>query len=414
MVGAGVLGLPAALAVLGWAGGILFLIFSFWVSWHTYKLLVYMHEVPDLDCKAGNGIRRLDRYDQLAEYVFGPKRGKAILLPFQMAVLVGIAVTYNVVGGDNLAAFAGAVSPVGPVMGGWAYYIMFGGLQLLLSMLPSFDDLRMVSLLGALMSLAYCTIAVAMSATVNPGTSVNYSPALVHKAPVKRVMDVFNALTTVFFAYGGHNVALEIQATIPCGGTHPSSTVSTMMKGVNVTFLLTGLCYFGVSIVGFWAFGTAVSENVLMAFAHGPTHWVVSMAQMMVVIHVASAYQVYTQPVFSLLEARIQRARGGVEVPVHWRCCLRLVYVGLIALVAILVPFFGALMGLIGAIAITPTTFLLPPLLWVLLKQPNKWGLEWSINWALVWITGLLGVLGTVGSIYSIADSWSTFKLFAN
>eukprot|EP00878_Enallax_costatus_P009298 GHUV01009718.1.p1 GENE.GHUV01009718.1~~GHUV01009718.1.p1 ORF type:complete len:332 (+),score=46.62 GHUV01009718.1:660-1655(+) len=331
-----------------------------------------------------------------------------------MAVLVGIAVTYNVVGGDNLAAFAGAVSPVGPVMGGWAYYIMFGGLQLLLSMLPSFDDLRMVSLLGALMSLAYCTIAVAMSATVNPGTSVNYSPALVHKAPVKRVMDVFNALTTVFFAYGGHNVALEIQATIPCGGTHPSSTVSTMMKGVNVTFLLTGLCYFGVSIVGFWAFGTAVSENVLMAFAHGPTHWVVSMAQMMVVIHVASAYQVYTQPVFSLLEARIQRARGGVEVPVHWRCCLRLVYVGLIALVAILVPFFGALMGLIGAIAITPTTFLLPPLLWVLLKQPNKWGLEWSINWALVWITGLLGVLGTVGSIYSIADSWSTFKLFAN
>jgi hypothetical protein len=29
-----------------------------------------MHEVPDLDSKTG-GIRRLDRYDQLAEYVFG-------------------------------------------------------------------------------------------------------------------------------------------------------------------------------------------------------------------------------------------------------------------------------------------------------------------------------------------------------
>ena len=39
-------------------------------SWHTYRLLVYMHEVPDLSSKAG-GIRRLDRYDQLAEYVFG-------------------------------------------------------------------------------------------------------------------------------------------------------------------------------------------------------------------------------------------------------------------------------------------------------------------------------------------------------
>lgn len=55
-------------------------------------------------------------------------------MPFQMAVLVGIAITYNVVGGDNLAAFAGAVSTAGPVVGNWAYYIMFGGLQLILSL----------------------------------------------------------------------------------------------------------------------------------------------------------------------------------------------------------------------------------------------------------------------------------------
>jgi hypothetical protein len=30
-------------------------------SWYTYLLLARMHEVPDLDNKAGNGIRRLDR-----------------------------------------------------------------------------------------------------------------------------------------------------------------------------------------------------------------------------------------------------------------------------------------------------------------------------------------------------------------
>jgi hypothetical protein len=39
-------------------------------SWHTYKLLVLMHEVPDLASKRG-GIRRLDRYDQLAAYILG-------------------------------------------------------------------------------------------------------------------------------------------------------------------------------------------------------------------------------------------------------------------------------------------------------------------------------------------------------
>jgi len=39
-------------------------------SWYTYRLLSYMHEVPDLGSKLG-GIKRLDRYDQLAEYVWG-------------------------------------------------------------------------------------------------------------------------------------------------------------------------------------------------------------------------------------------------------------------------------------------------------------------------------------------------------
>ncbi len=72
------------------------------------------------------------------------------------------------------------------------------------------------------------------------------------------------------------------------------------------------------------------------------------------------------------------------------------------------------LQGLIGAIAVTPTTFLLPPLLWVVMKQPRRWGLDWIVNWALVWITGLLGVLGAIGSVYIIVRSWSSFSLFAN
>jgi hypothetical protein len=56
----------------------------------------------------------------------------------------------------------------------------------------------------------------------------------------------------------------------------------------------------------------------------------------------------------------------------------------------------GALMGLIGAIAVTPTTFLLPPLFWIMFKQPPKWGLEWSINALLVVVTAILGVIGMV------------------
>jgi hypothetical protein len=47
-----------------------------------------------------------------------------------------------------------------------------------------------------------------------------------------------------------------------------------------------------VSLLGFRAFGTSVGDNVLLAFEQGPTHWVVTMANAMVVVHVAAAYQV--------------------------------------------------------------------------------------------------------------------------
>jgi hypothetical protein len=93
------------------------------------------------------------------------------------------------------------------------------------------------------MSAAYCTIAIVMSGTVRPGPNVNYQPAAVARSPIERIMGVFNAMTTVFFAYGGHNVALEIQATIPSKSKTPnmySSTVPAMMRGVNVTFVITG------------------------------------------------------------------------------------------------------------------------------------------------------------------------------
>lgn len=93
------------------------------------------------------------------------------------------------------------------------------------------------------MSAAYCAIAIVMSATVRPGPHVNYNPAMVPQSQFERTMGVFNAMTTVFFAYGGHNVALEIQATIPSDSQTPNmhtSTVPAMMRGVNVTFLITG------------------------------------------------------------------------------------------------------------------------------------------------------------------------------
>jgi hypothetical protein len=69
--------------------------------------------------------------------------------------------------------------------------------------IPGFTELSIVSLLGALMSVAYCTIAVAMSGTVQPPHgSVNYEPLAFERSGLERTMGIFNALTSILFAYG--------------------------------------------------------------------------------------------------------------------------------------------------------------------------------------------------------------------
>jgi hypothetical protein len=68
----------------------------------------------------------------------------------------------------------------------------------------------------------------------------------------------------VAFAYAGHNVVLEIQATIPSTPEQPSK--KPMWKGVVVAYnTVVALCYFAVAFTGYYAFGNSVAPNILIS-----------------------------------------------------------------------------------------------------------------------------------------------------
>ena len=76
-------------------------------------------------------------------------------------------------------------------------------------------------------------------------------------------------------------------------------------------------------------------------------------------------------------------------------------------------PIRADLMGLFGAIAITPTTFLLPSLLWILWAKPPRFGLVWSLNALVVAVTAAIGVMGAIASVYSIIQNARSYHLLA-
>ena len=74
----------------------------------------------------------------------------------------------------------------------------------------------------------------------------------------------------------------------------------------------------------------------------------------------------FAQPVFKILEDWVKQKFGrAADKLIAVRLIIRSSGVLITAGVAMLLPFFSDLMGLIGAIAFTPITFVLPSLFWL-------------------------------------------------
>ena len=133
---------------------------------------------------------------------------------------------------------------------------------------------------------SYSTIA--WGASVDKGVQNDVDYHYKAKSTAGKVFNFFSALGDVAFAYAGHNVVLEIQATIPSTPEKPSK--GPMWRGVIVAYIIVALCYFPVALVGYWIFGNKVEDNILITLEKPA--WLIAMANMFVVIHVIGSYQV--------------------------------------------------------------------------------------------------------------------------
>ncbi|WCJ38685.1 Transmembrane amino acid transporter family protein [Euphorbia peplus] len=398
MVGAGVLSLPYAMASLGWGPGVVILLLSWIITLYTLWQMVEMHEmVPG---------KRFDRYHELGQHAFGEKLGLWIVVPQQLIVEVGVNIVYMVTGGKSLKKFHDVVCPNCQEIRTTYFIMIFACSHFVLSHLPNFNSITVVSLAAAVMSLSYSTIA--WAATLHRGAPVDVDYGNKASTRTGAVFNFLSALGDVAFAYAGHNVVLEIQATIPSTPEVPSKI--PMWKGVVLAYIVVAICYFPVALVGYWYFGNSVEDNILISLEK-PT-WLIAMANMFVVVHVIGSYQIYAMPVFDMLETLLVKK-------LHFRPCFRLrfitrsIYVAFTMLVAICVPFFGGLLGFFGGFAFAPTTYYLPCIMWLAIRKPRRFSLSWCINWICIVLGALLTLLAPIGGLRSIIVNAKTYEFFS-
>lgn len=133
---------------------------------------------------------------------------------------------------------------------------------------------------------SYSTIA--WTASLHKGVQPDVDYSYKGKDTQTVVFNFFSALGDVAFAYAGHNVVLEIQATIPSSPEKPSK--KPMWRGVLVAYVIVAICYFPVALVGYYVFGNTVDDNILITLQK--PKWIIAAANLFVVIHVIGSYQV--------------------------------------------------------------------------------------------------------------------------
>ncbi|KAL6177590.1 hypothetical protein ACLB2K_049116 [Fragaria x ananassa] len=363
MVGAGVLGLPFAMSQLGWGPGVTMMVLSWIITLYTLWQMVEMHEsVPG---------KRFDRYHELGQHAFGEKLGLWIVVPQQLMVQFGVCIVYMITGGKSLQKIHDTVAPGKPIK--TTYFIMiFAAVHFFISHLPSFNSIAGISLAAAIMSLSYSTVAWGASLHKGVQPLVQYGPRA--STTAGNVFNFFSALGDVAFAFAGHNVVLEIQATIP-------STKNQCGR-----------------------------DNILISLEK-PKGLIV-IANAFVVIHVIGSYQVFAMPVFDTKESALVK-QMKFKPSYSLRFISRNIFVALTLFIGVTFPFFGGLLSFFGGFAFAPTTYFLPCIMWLAVYKPKKFSLSWFANWFCIIVGVLLMVLAPIGALRNIILQAKDFKFYS-
>ncbi|KAK4426077.1 Lysine histidine transporter 1 [Sesamum alatum] len=281
--------------------------------------------------------------------LFGESSVCGFVVPQQLIVEVGVDIVYMITGGQSLKKFHDLVCHDCKNIKLTYFIMIFASVHFVLSQLPSFNSISGVSLAAAIMSLSYSTIA--WGASVDRGVQPDVQYGYKSKTAAGTIFNFFSGLGSVVFAYGGHNVVMEIQATMPSTTEKPSK--KPMWRGVVIAYIVVAICYLPVALIGYWMFGNEVEENILITL-HKPK-WLIAMANMFVVVHLIGSYQVYAMPVFDMMETVLVK-KLDFRPTWYLRLVSRTIYVAFTMFIAITFPFFNGLLGFFGGFAFAPTT----------------------------------------------------------
>ncbi|KAK7251411.1 hypothetical protein RIF29_34580 [Crotalaria pallida] len=407
IVGPTILTLPYAFRGLGWGLGCFCLTLMGIVTFYSYYLMSKVLE----HCE--NSGRRHIRFRELAADVLGSGGMFYFVIFIQTAINTGISVGTILLAGECLQIMYSSISPHGPLKL-YEFIAMVTMVMIVLSQLPTFHSLRHLNFCSLLLSLGYTILVV--GACIHAGTSKTAPPRDYSLEPKKsaRAFSAFNAISIIAAIYG-NGILPEIQATLA-----PPAT-GKMVKGLTMCYAVIFLTFYSAAISGYWVFGNKSNSNILKSLlpdegpALAPT-WVLGLGVIFVLLQLFAIGLVYSQVAYEIMEKKSADVKQGLFskrnlIP---RLILRTIYVVFCGFMAAMLPFFGDINAVVGAIGFIPLDFILPMLLYNMTFKPPKASLTYWINVSIMVVFTGAGIMGAFSSIRKLVLDANKFKLFSN
>lgn len=407
IVGPTILTLPYAFRGLGWGLGFLCLTVMGMVTFYSYYLMSLVLEHCE---KAG---RRHIRFRELAADVLGSGWMFYFVIFIQTAINTGISIGAILLAGECLQIMYSDLSPNGPLKL-YHFIAMVTFVMILLSQFPTFHSLRHINLVSLLLSLGYTFLVV--GACIHAGFSKNAPPKdySLESSDLSRVLSAFTSISIIAAIYG-NGILPEIQATLA-----PPAT-GKMVKGLAMCYSVIFVTFYSAAVSGYWAFGNKSNSNILKSLipdegpALAPT-WVLGLAVVLVLFQLFAIGLVYSQVAYEMMEKKSADVHKGIFskrnlIP---RIILRTAYMIFCGFFASMLPFFGDINGVVGAIGFIPLDFILPMLLYNMTYKPSRSSLSYWINVSIIVIFTGVGLLGSFSSVRKLVLDARKFKLFSS
>ncbi|KAG9134065.1 hypothetical protein Leryth_004754 [Lithospermum erythrorhizon] len=426
VIGSGVLSLAWATAQLGWIAGPLCLVLFSIITWFNSLLLADCYRSP-------TGARNPTYMDVVKANLGGAKYHFCGLA--QYSNFVGTTIGYTITASISMVAikrsncFNTKGHDSGCHISNNPFMIIYGVIQIILSQIPNFNKIAMLSIVASLMSFIYSSIGLGLSLEkIIEGRGEHIAKGLTGKSVgndftrMDKMWNSFSAVGDIAFAYAFSLVLIEIQDTLKSGPPENEVMKRASTIGISVSTMFYLLC----GITGYAAFGDDSPGNLLTGFGFYEPFWLVDIANLCIAIHLIGAYQVFSQPLYKFVEDCCRKKwpnskfiNGEKSINLPWggifsfsllRLVWRTSYVIMTTIISMMFPIFNDICGFLGALGFWPLTVYFPIEMHLVQAKVPRYSLHWICMRILSLFCLCISLLAAAGSLRGIVEATQTFK----